>query len=569
MFYRIFTALCAAWMISSAAWGAVPRGQVLGELMQVLDLPFTTGRTFGDVNEDTPYGEAIDSALSLGILYPADDFSPEIDCSNAEALMFAFQAMGFRHEAEIMRWARPPVDTRLPDYIAGYVAMASAVKPEAPSELVKSPWSGVSEDGLVQLINWADRCRRYVEIDCSISSPEGTLRIHREHVGRPPRGWRVQLGMFDDEDAALALAHKKSTEACPLVVNPVDFSFAVVSHPYTARSAAWAVAQRLKGKGVKPIVLPDSGDSGALFWASFTPARPGDTVLRMSKDLTGNTLSRLSKMAEASGAFAAINGGYFGSSGAIGTLFSEGLPVNLPYHNRSMAAWNDDEMYFGGGEYRTRLSVNGGAPFTVLLNLTADYGETAVLTPALGRSERRAGNNGTIARVYDGLIQEAVPALKFHSDMGPGEWIIVTRDPELELQAGDRADLVTQWREDVPIEVQTAVQAGPLLYAPGKTRVSEGLSPALIRMRHPRTLMGWTGSEMVWIVVDGRSSWHSRGLTLDEATAFGRRLGLKALLNLDGGGSSELWWNGHVVNRVSDGHERAMPYGLMVLKHEE
>ena len=73
---------------------------------------------------------------------------------------------------------------------------------------------------------------------------------------------------------------------------------------------------------------------------------------------------------------------------------------------------------------------------------------------------------------------------------------------------------------------------------------------------------------MVWIVVDGRSSWHSQGLTIEEAAAWGRRLGLTALLNLDGGGSSELWWDGHVVNRVSDGRERPMPYGLMVLKKE-
>jgi oligopeptide transport system permease protein len=44
------------------------------------------------------------------------------------------------------------------------------------------------------------------------------------------------------------------------------------------------------------------------------------------------------------------------------------------------------------------------------------------------------------------------------------------------------------------------------------------------------------------------------------------KLGLTSLLNLDGGGSTEMWFDGHVVNRLSDGRERKMPYGLMVLK---
>ena len=43
-------------------------------------------------------------------------------------------------------------------------------------------------------------------------------------------------------------------------------------------------------------------------------------------------------------------------------------------------------------------------------------------------------------------------------------------------------------------------------------------------------------------------------------------MGFQALLNMDGGGSSELWWQGHVVNQVSDGRERLMPYALTVMK---
>ena len=150
--------------------------------------------------------------------------------------------------------------------------------------------------------------------------------------------------------------------------------------------------------------------------------------------------------------------------------------------------------------------------------------------------------------------------------MRPDEWLIVSRDPKFTLQKGDRVTLETQWRETPPIDVASAVQAGPLLYAPGHQFWDEMLSLSILTLRHPRTLLGWDGKRMVWIVADGRSSWPSRGLFLNEAEQLGRRLGLTALLNLDGGGSSEMWWDGHVVNAVSDGRERRMPYGLMVLK---
>jgi exopolysaccharide biosynthesis protein len=150
--------------------------------------------------------------------------------------------------------------------------------------------------------------------------------------------------------------------------------------------------------------------------------------------------------------------------------------------------------------------------------------------------------------------------------MDDGDWLIVTRDPDVTIRRGDRVRLKNEWREQPPFEVGTAVQAGPLLYAPGRQYWDEMINEKVITMRHPRTLIGQKGKKMVWLVVDGRSSWHSQGLSLEEAADLGRRLGLTALLNLDGGGSSEMWWDGNVVNRVSDGRERSMPYGIMVLK---
>ena len=560
--------LALAVLCAFGARAEVPRGQVLGELMRALDLPFKTGRTFFDVDEDTPYAQALESALSLGILYPAEDFSPEIPCTNAETLMFALQAMGFRHEAETARWAVPRADKKqLPPHVAGYVSVARTMTPAAPASVTSDPWGSTSEAQLSAVLRWAEQCRLGVVWDYTIERPQGTLRLHRENVGRPPKGWRVQLGVFDSQDQAQQFARKRSLPDLPLAVEKLDFSYAVVSPLVSSSAEAWLTAGRLSSGDFGAVVQPESGDSEALFWATFTPRNAGDAVVRMNRADSAAALGRLSDIAKRNGAVAAMNGGYFAGYGPIGTIIAEGLPVTLPYYNRSMAAWNaKGKMHFGGGEYRARLSINKSAPFPVVVNANVDYGATGIVTPALGRSERRAGNNGTIARVKAGRITEAVPGLRFSRDMQPEEWLIVTRSETLELKEGDRVRLETQWREDPPFAPDYAVQAGPLLYAPGHKFWDEMLSPSILNMRHPRTLIGSNGRQMVWIVADGRSSWHSRGLTLTEASRLGHKLGLTSLLNLDGGGSTEMWFDGHVVNRLSDGRERKMPYGLMVLK---
>ncbi len=557
---------CTAW---NAAFAGAPRGKVLGELMTALELPFKTGRKFTDVSQDNPYAQALESALSLGILYPAEDFEPDIPCTNAETLMFALQAMGFRHEAETALWAVPRSDEKqLPGHVAGYVSVAETMSPAAPVSVTSDPWGTTSDDQLLEVLKWAGQCRTKAVWDYVIERPEGTLRMHRENVGRPPQGWRVQLGVFSSEDRADAFARKRSRPDCPLSVEAVDSSYAVVSPLVSNSVEAWQVAQKLRSgsSDFSAVVQPEAGDSEALFYVLFIPASAGDVVLRMNRADSAEALGRLSDIAARSGAVVAMNGGYFAGYGPIGTIFSEGLPVTLPYHNRSMVAWDrKGRLYFGGGEYLTRLSVADRSPVHVVVNALVDYGATGIVTPALGNSQGRAGSNGTVARVKEGRVIDVVPALQFNSDMQPGEWLIVTRDPNFALAAGDSVRLETQWREVPPFEVEYAIQGGPLLYAPGHTFWDEMFSPSILTMRHPRTLVGTDGKRMIWLAVDGRSSWHSRGLTLEEAAELGRSLGLTALLNLDGGGSTEMIFEGHVVNRLSDGHERKMPYGLMLI----
>ncbi len=79
-----------------------------------------------------------------------------------------------------------------------------------------------------------------------------------------------------------------------------------------------------------------------------------------------------------------------------------------------------------------------------------------------------------------------------------------------------------------------------------------------IQGEQPRTAIGVIDeNHFVFVVVDGRETGYSRGVTMTELAEIMQGLGATEAYNLDGGGSSELWFNGEVVNQPSNGGERA------------
>ncbi len=77
--------------------------------------------------------------------------------------------------------------------------------------------------------------------------------------------------------------------------------------------------------------------------------------------------------------------------------------------------------------------------------------------------------------------------------------------------------------------------------------------------RHPRTIIGnFANGDIFFWVIDGRQPGWSRGATLEDVQIKLLRLGAIDAYNLDGGGSSTMVFKGKVINRPSDGRERAV-----------
>lgn len=117
-------------------------------------------------------------------------------------------------------------------------------------------------------------------------------------------------------------------------------------------------------------------------------------------------------------------------------------------------------------------------------------------------------------------------------------------------------------------EVAHAVSGGPILLRDGELVGGGG---NFHTTRHPRTAIGIDrgGRRVLLVVVDGRSP-ASAGMDLGMLAGYLRHLGAHDALNVDGGGSSAIGalieGKARILNRPSDGRERAFPTGFGVVE---
>ena len=115
--------------------------------------------------------------------------------------------------------------------------------------------------------------------------------------------------------------------------------------------------------------------------------------------------------------------------------------------------------------------------------------------------------------------------------------------------------------ELVSMGVWQAFTFGPALIENGTIAVDVNTEVGQAMSSNPRTAVGIIDTNhFVFVVSDGRTS-ESAGLSLYELASFMQSLGVKTAYNLDGGGSSTMYYNGEVVNNpTSNGRikERAV-----------
>jgi hypothetical protein len=110
---------------------------------------------------------------------------------------------------------------------------------------------------------------------------------------------------------------------------------------------------------------------------------------------------------------------------------------------------------------------------------------------------------------------------------------------------------------------RTGVGGGPALVHDGKAAPGRALKA---NERHPRSAIGWNSKYFYFVEVDGRQPRLSMGMDVRELAAFLVKIGCEEGMNLDGGGSAEVWLNGQIMNNPCYGQERRTATSIVLVQ---
>lgn len=291
--------------------------------------------------------------------------------------------------------------------------------------------------------------------------------------------------------------------------------------------------------------------------------------------------------------FAAINGGFYRrdktyAGAARGLQVVEGELLSAP--NGGPCCWID----FGGEPHLENVASQflvtwpdgKAAPF----GLNSERGEDALVlyTPAIGSSTRTTGGVEFVLEKSGGArwlplrlgqnFSARVRSIQKSGDsrLAP-DVMVLSAGPKLaerfaSAKTGDALLISTASSPALP-NARNALAAGPVLLHNGRRQKisaspDDAYESSSMIERHPRSAIGWNKDWYFLVVVDGRQRDVSDGMTLDELAGFLAKLGCVEALNLDGGGSSTLWFDGGVRNAPCDGYERPIANSLVVVRKE-
>lgn len=112
----------------------------------------------------------------------------------------------------------------------------------------------------------------------------------------------------------------------------------------------------------------------------------------------------------------------------------------------------------------------------------------------------------------------------------------------------------------------TVLASGPLMLQNGHYADWSECDEKFIETKHPRSAVAITHDKRILLITaDGRSRDNAVGMSIPELAHLIKVLGGKTALNLDGGGSTSLYFNGEILNHPTDNRhfdhegERSIP----------
>jgi len=375
--------------------------------------------------------------------------------------------------------------------------------------------------------------------------------------------------------------------AAPFSVAPVEATSQAIRS-----NERYTVRQKKIRNGLVFYRIRDNKGPNQIRVLEMDPA----TELTLDVELANDTIpghERTSSMATRRNAVAAINGDYtvLPSSPYAGrpvhTFAEDARLVTSPLlFGRNFAIAQDESATFvGHPKFRSTLTqADTGEAWRIdAWNDVPTTDTFTILTPE-GGSTYRPPFDACSARLFPqgsvswgeeqvGISQSfTVDAVKCAASRMArrGGFILTSRlggekafSMNQSLVAGETVHL--SWSTGWPGIVDT-VGGNPSLLENG-TITAESCTGSSFCNRHPRTGIGVTvEGKILLVTVDGRQPGWSVGLRIPAFAKLMKRLGAVSALNLDGGGSTTMWLQGKIKNRVSDASERPVGSSILVLR---
>lgn len=286
-------------------------------------------------------------------------------------------------------------------------------------------------------------------------------------------------------------------------------------------------------------------------------------------------LETVSSMATRYGALAAINSGYFRTTGtyrgdSVGVEVLNGQILSESNNSRAavgLIEGNQTQQIIFGHVIFTGELIAGAKMKHVIngLNRPRADNELVVFTPEFHRTTLTDPNGVEIIVRRDRIIEvreqqgsSTIPANGFViSASGTArEWVRQNLHKEglarLSLKlAPVETDQEEQWQK-----ANSIIGGGPQLIKDGRleiTNAAEKILPAFVSDGHPRTAIAKLKSGQILLVtVDGRQPGESIGVSLTMLADLLIEFGATDAINLDGGGSTTMVIGNKLVNKPSD-----------------
>jgi hypothetical protein len=295
------------------------------------------------------------------------------------------------------------------------------------------------------------------------------------------------------------------------------------------------------------------------------------------------TVSSMQRRRSTQATAVGLNGDFFSlvDGRPSGITLRDGVLVTPPNPGRSSLGVGLDGLldirrvtlranWLGTGPRRAVSVLNKAPGANGVALFTADWGRP---TPRLSGSvvvvlgefpdaTPNADLEAVVTRVVEGGASVTIPA---------GTAVLVARGTaaarlrdEAPVGAPVTVRLVLQPDWSV---VSDAIGGGPVLVQDGRPllHAGEAFTTSQLVPRNPRSAVGQRADGQILLVTtDGRQPGYSVGMTSFELAQAMARLGAVRAMALDSGGSATLAFDGVVLNRPSDGRERAVASALML-----